>query len=156
MIVKGIVSVLGEEDEGFEGGEGGEEGWEAREEVLYISSSLERTIRMIWLRPTFVIELLTACSARALSEPRHSGMVPNAPSTVSGVSVRCEIICNDDNGPLEYDNIRIVTLNTSSLNRNGWMRHNSTSFTGRPGTTAARMSGEADTRERFGRQSLET
>lgn len=43
MVVKGIVPILGEEDEGFEGGEGGEEGWEAGEEVLCIPRSLGRT-----------------------------------------------------------------------------------------------------------------
>lgn len=43
MVVKGIIPVLGEEDEGLEGGEGGEEGWEAGEEVLYIPRSLGRT-----------------------------------------------------------------------------------------------------------------
>jgi hypothetical protein len=94
-----------------------------------------------------------ACNASLVIKFKPVGMASNAERTVSGDSVRWEIILSEFSGPLEEATVRIVICSTSRLSDQGCTRHRSTSRMGLPGTTHARVSGAAATRRREGRAS---
>lgn len=77
-------------------------------------------------------------------------MALKAANTSSVDSFKCEMICNELNGPVENVIIFMVVDIRSSFRSQGCTRHISTSLMGRPGTTAASMRGAADIRVRLG------
>jgi hypothetical protein len=99
---------------------------------------------------TIVTEPLTACNDNESSVETMRGMTPKAAKVSSVDSPKCEMICKELKGPVENVIIFIVVDIRPSFRSQGCTKHISTSLIGRPGTTAASMSGDADIRVRLG------
>jgi hypothetical protein len=77
-------------------------------------------------------------------------MTPTAAKISSVDWLRCETIRKELSGRVENIIIFMVVDIRSSFRSHGFIRHISTSSTGRPGTTKESMSGEEDIRVRLG------